>query len=115
MPSSERSTTTEATDATTVEPMSDAFMSPMISSSVKITAATGVLNAADSAPAVPTAIRSLTRFGESFSRWPITDAMPPPICTDGPSRPMEWPDAMHSTPVMNFPMGTRAGITPPCR
>ena len=61
LPRIERSTITEATDATTVEPSRAAFMSPMISSSAKITAATGVLNAAESAPAAPTGTRSRTR------------------------------------------------------
>ena len=35
--------------------------------------------------------------------------MPAPICTEGPSRPIEWPDPMQSTPVRNLPIGTRAG------
>ena len=51
--------------------------------------------------------------GERPSQRPITDARPAPICTDGPSRPIEWPDPMHSTPVMNLPNGTRPGMTPP--
>ena len=55
-PRIDRSTITDATDATTVDPRRPAFMSPMISSSAKITAATGVLKAADSAPAAPTGI-----------------------------------------------------------
>lgn len=38
-----------------------------------------------------------------------------PICTEGPSRPIERPDPMHSTPVRNFSIGTRAGMCPPCR
>ena len=87
----------------------------MISSSAKSTAATGVLKAAASAPAAPTGTRSLTRAGDSRSQRPTTDARPAPICTDGPSRPIEWPEPMHSTPVMNLPSGTRAGMTPPCR
>ena len=41
--------------------------------------------------------------------------MPAPIWTDGPSRPMECPEPTQSTPVMNFPIGIRAGITPPFR
>ena len=43
------------------------------------------------------------------SQRPISDARPAPICTDGPSRPIEWPEPMHSTPVRNLPNGTRAG------
>ena len=37
------------------------------------------------------------------SHRPMTEARPAPICTDGPSRPIEWPEPMHSTPVMNLP------------
>ena len=62
---------TAATDATTVEPSSGAFMSPMISSSANSTAATGVLNAAASAPAAPTGTRSRTRSGEQVQ--PLAD------------------------------------------
>ena len=86
-----------------------AFMSPMISSSANSTAATGVLNAAASAPAAPTGTSSRTRSGDSRSHRPTTEAMPAPICTEGPSRPIEWPDPMQSTPVRNLPIGTRAG------
>jgi hypothetical protein len=78
---------TEATDATTADPMTVAFMSPMISSSAKSTAATGVLKAAARAPAAPTGITSRMRFAESPSHWPIPEAIPAPICTEGPSRP----------------------------
>ena len=109
----ERSTTTAATDATTVDPSKVAFMSPMISSRANKTAAIGVLNAAASAPAAPTGTSSFKRAGDSRNHWPITDAMPDPIWTDGPSRPIEWPDPMHNTAVRNLPTGTRAGITPP--
>ena len=90
-------------------------MSPMISSSANRTAATGVLNAAASAPAAPTGTRSRTRCGGRRSHRPTTDASPAPIWTEGPSRPIEWPDPMHSTPVRNLPIGTRAGMTPPAR
>jgi hypothetical protein len=66
-------------DATTVDPISAAFMSPMISSSENRTAATGVLKAADNAPAAPIGTSSCTRRGESPSHRPIVDAMPAPI------------------------------------
>ena len=59
-----RSTMTAATEATTVEPIKAAFMSPMISSRANITAATGVLNAADRAAAEATGIRLRARAGE---------------------------------------------------
>ena len=55
---------TGATEATTVEPSSAAFMSPMISSNVKMTAATGVLNAADRAAAAATGTRLCKREGD---------------------------------------------------
>jgi len=45
-----------------MEPSILAFKSPTTSSSVKTTAAIGVLNAADIPPAVPTATRAFTRF-----------------------------------------------------
>ena len=83
-----------ATDATTVDPSSVAFKSPMISSSVNSTAATGVLNAAASAPVAPTETSARTRAGGSRSHRPMAEAMPAPIWTDGPSRPIEWPEAM---------------------
>ena len=67
-------------------------MSPMSSSSAKITAATGVLNAAARAPAAPTGTSSWTRCGGRPTHRPITEARPAPICTDGPSRPIECPD-----------------------
>ena len=113
LPRIERSTITDATEATTVEPSSVAFMSPMISSSAKITAAIGVLNAAASAPAAPTGTSSLTRAGGRRNHRPTNEAMPAPICTDGPSLPIECPDPMHSTPVRNLPNGTLQGMTPP--
>ena len=40
------------------------------------------------------------------------DAIPAPICTEGPSRPIEWPDPMHRMPVMNLPSGTIGLMTP---
>ena len=52
----------------------------MISSSAKMTAATGVLNAADSAAAAATGIRLLARSGDRLNHLPIVEAMPPPIC-----------------------------------
>ena len=103
---------TAVTDATTVDPMSAAFMSPMISSSANSTAATGVLKAADRAAAAPIGTRLCTRAGDRRSHRPRTDAMPAPICTDGPSRPMECPDPTQRAPVRNLPMTTRPGITP---
>ena len=91
-------------------------MSPMISSSANSTAATGVLKAADKRAGradrheIPNALRRQTAAsGQS------TEARPAPICTDGPSRPIEWPEPMQSTPVRNLPNGTRVGITPPAR
>ena len=78
-----------ATEATTVDPSSAAFMSPMISSSANNTAATGVLNAAARAPAAPTGTRSRVRAGGRRSQRPATDAIPAPIWTEGPSRPIE--------------------------
>ncbi len=75
----------------------------------------GVLNAAESAAAEPTGTRFFTLVGDSRNQRPMTEASPAPICTDGPSRPMEWPAAMVSAPVRNFPMGVRARMTPPER
>ena len=78
VPRIERCTTTAATDATTVDPSSVAFMLPMISSSANNTAAIGVLNAAASAPAAPTGMSSLMRAGDRRSQRPMADAMPAP-------------------------------------
>ena len=115
LPRIDRSTITAATEATTVDPMSGAFKSPMSSSSAKMTAATGVLNAAASAPAAPTGTSSRTRCGGRPTHRPMADARPAPICTEGPSRPIECPDPTHSTPIRNFPRGTSRGIMPPWR
>ena len=108
----ERDTTTAETEASTVEPMTRAFMSPTISSSANSSAAMGVLNAAESAAAAPTGTRFFTLVGERCSQRPIIEARPAPICTDGPSRPMECPAPMQSTPVMNLPTVVRARMTP---
>ena len=89
-------------------------MSPMISSSAKSTAATGVLNAAASAPVAPTGTRSRMRFGDSSSQRPTAAAAPAPIWTDGPSRPIDWPEPIVSTPSRNLPIVTRPRIAPPC-
>ena len=70
LPRIERSTITEATDATTVEPNKAAFMSPMISSRAKSTAATGVLNAAERAAAEATGIRLWARAGDRLKPLP---------------------------------------------
>ena len=55
----------------------------------KTTAAIGVLNAAASAPAAPTGTSSFRRDGDNCNHFPAIDARPAPICTDGPSRPIE--------------------------
>jgi len=60
----------------------------------------------------PTGTRSRTRRGDRCSHWPTSDARPAPIWTDGPSRPIEWPEPMHSTPVMTLPNGTRPRMMP---
>ena len=62
-------------------------MSPMISSSENSTAAIGVLNAAASAADAPTGTSHRTCAVLSPSRRAMTDAMPAPMWTDGPSRP----------------------------
>src|SRR5271165_649610 len=112
LPRMERSTTTDATEATTAEPIRAAFMSTMISSRAKMTAATGVLHAADRAAAAATGIRLCARAGDRLNHLPMEDARLAPICTEGPSLPMEWPDPMQSTPVRNLPKATRPGMLP---
>ena len=107
---------TEATDATTVEPSSAAFMSPMISSSANITAATGVLNAAASAPAAPTGTSRLTRVpatGAATVRWPTRGRrQSEPMALPGPSSGRTRCTARRS----GICRAARAhGMMPPCR
>ena len=95
-----------------MEPSTGACISPITSSSVKSTAAIGVLNAAASAAAAPTGTRLLTLAGERPSRRPSTDAMPAPTCTDGPSRPSASPLASVTEHMLNFPRTVRRLMNP---
>ena len=110
MPSMARETTEAETAANTMEPSTRAFRSPTSSSSVKVTAAIGVLNAAARAAAQPTGTSACTRrlFSENVS--PIQLAAPEQICTVGPSRPRLEPEPMLRTPMRNLPIHTRLSM-----
>ena len=98
-----------------MDPSTGACISPMTSSSVKSTAATGVLKAAASAADAPIGTSALTLLGPRPSQRPKTDAMPAPTCTDGPSRPSEMPLARETEESPNFPSTVRSRIKPSCR
>ena len=87
-------------------------MSPMISSSEKSTAAMGVLNAAESAAAAPTGTSHRTCAVLNPRRRPITDAIPDPMWTDGPSRPSAMPLARDVAQQTNFPITVRSEMRP---
>ena len=87
-------------------------MSPMISSSENSTAAIGVLNAAASAADAPTGTSQRTCAVLSPSRRAITDAMPEPMCTDGPSRPSAMPLASDVEQQTNLPTTVRSEMRP---
>jgi len=72
----------------------------------------GVLNAAASAAAQPTGTSALTFAGLRPKRLPITDAMPAPIWTEGPSRPSAIPLAREIEQQMNLPITVRKAIKP---
>jgi hypothetical protein len=78
-------------------------MSPITSSSVKRTAATGVLKAAATAAAELIGISDFTRCGLKPSLRPSVDAMPPATCTEGPSRPNLIPLASAMEEQQNLP------------
>ena len=99
--------TQDVAEPSTMEPSTGACRSPITSSSVKSTAATGVLKAAASAAAAPTGISSRILFGASPRRRPSTDAIPAPTCTDGPSRPSAMPLASDAEQQPNFPSTVR--------
>ena len=77
--------------ASTIEPSTGACISPITSSSVKSTAAMGVLNAAASAADAPIGTSAFTLLVLKPSLRPSTEAMPADTCTDGPSRPSAMP------------------------
>ena len=84
----------------------------MISSSTKVTAATGVLKAAASPAAAPAAA-AMRRLCLASPRSPATfEARPPLSCTLGPSRPRLQPPPMLNTPATNFTHTTRQGTNP---
>ncbi len=89
-----------------------ACRSPMISSSEKSTAAIGVLNAAARAADAPTGMSHRTCALLNPRRRPITEAMPDPMCTDGPSRPRAMPLASDVAQQTNLPTTVRREIWP---
>ena len=84
-------------------------MSPRISSSENRTAAMGVLNAVASAAAHPAGTSALTLSVLSPKRRPSTEAMPAPICTEGPSRPSAMPLASRSRTAQKFAQNSLEG------
>ena len=96
----------------TTEPSTGACISPTISSSENSTAAMGVLNAAASAAEHPTGTSAFTPSGPSPNRRPSTEAIPAPICTDGPSRPSAIPLASDVAQHTNFPITVLSEIYP---
>ena len=95
-----------------MEPSTGACISPITSSSVKSTAAIGVLNAAASAAEAPTGSRAFTLVGLSPSLRPSTEAIPPATCTEGPSRPSAMPLASEMADNQNFPNTVRNEMKP---
>ncbi len=87
-------------------------MSPRISSSENSTAAIGVLKAAASAAAHPAGISARTCSRRSPNARASTDAIPAPICTDGPSRPSAMPLASDVEQQKNFPSTVRSEMYP---
>lgn len=87
----------------------------MTSSSVKRTAAIGVLKAAARAAEAPIGTRVRVFSGLSPNWRPMAEAIPAPIWTDGPSRPRAMPLASEIEEQMNLPMTVRSRITPECR
>ena len=85
----------------------------MTSSRAKRTAAIGVLKAAASAAEAPTGTRASTLSRFSPNARPITDAIPDPIMTDGPSRPSATPLAKEPAESQNFARTVRRVILPP--
>ena len=102
-PSTRCSTIHDVVELSTTEPRIGACMSPMISSRENSTAAIGVLNAAASAADAPTGMSQRTCAVLSPSRRAITDAIPAPMCTDGPSRPSAMPLASDVAAADEFP------------
>ena len=84
----------------------------MISSSVNNTAAIGVLKAAERAAAPPTGTRDFTCVLLNPSLRAITDAIPAPMYTEGPSRPSAIPLASDVEQQTNFPMTERREMRP---
>jgi hypothetical protein len=84
----------------------------MISSSEKSTAAIGVLNAAASAADAPTGMSQRTWAVLRPTRRATTDAMPAPMCTDGPSRPSAMPLANDVAQQRNLPNTVRRVMRP---
>src|SRR4029077_16888900 len=89
------------------DPRAGACKSPKISSNENRTAAIGVLKAAASAAEQPIGNRALTLFALRPNSLPSTDAMPAPMCTDGPSRPSAVPLASDMEQQMNLPTTVR--------
>jgi hypothetical protein len=87
-------------------------MSPITSSSVKSTAAMGVLNAAASAAEAPTGSSAFTLLVLSPNLRPSTEAMPAETCTDGPSRPSAMPLASEIADMLNLPITVRMAMKP---
>jgi hypothetical protein len=102
----------DVAELSTTVPSTEACRSPIISSSENSTAAIGVLNAAASAAAQPTGTSAFVCFALSPRLRAITDAIPAPICTEGPSRPNAIPLASDSEQQKNFPMTVRSEILP---
>jgi len=74
----------------------------------------GVLNAAAIAAAAPTGINCRSLAGPRPSFLPKTDAIPAPICTDGPSRPSAIPEARDADETKNLPRIVLREMRPPC-
>ena len=98
-----------------MEPSTGAWRSPRISSSVKNTAAMGVLNAAANAAAALMGTSARMERGLKPRRRPSVEPIPAPICTEGPSRPRARPLASVVAQQMNLPRAVRNGMMPSLR
>ena len=96
----------------TTEPSTGACKSPRISSSENSTAAIGVLNAAAGAAEHPTGTSARTFAGLRPNRLVSTDAIPAPICTEGPSRPSAMPLASEIEQQTNLPSTVHSEMKP---
>ena len=99
-------------ELSTTEPSTGACISPRISSSENKTAAIGVLKAVASAAAQPAGTSAFTLAALRPKRRPITEAIPAPIWTEGPSRPSAIPLASEIAQHTNLPITVRREIYP---